>query len=239
MWRISACAAAPTAQCCPASLIFNFQKTGVFPHYRQRGADFEFLLGRASSTAEIAGVGAESIQRPLRFHLTSSLFVLNFPVGYNLPDERSIMSGHPAFGTANNGQTFFRWEGSKRRFDDRIFFAILAESAVAGPLARKAIALNRELGLQGWFVPENHIHISLVGLGDHDGDPEKLVEIARHIGSMIVAKPFDVSFDRLTPFGVVRWFCATVTAIQRSKNSGAISPSDFRQPAKALSHEVH
>ncbi|MER8835797.1 2'-5' RNA ligase family protein [Mesorhizobium sp. M0909] len=111
------------------------------------------------------------------------------------------MSGQPAFGTANNGQTFFRWEGSKRRFDDRIFFAILAESAVAGPLARKAIALDRELGLQGWFVPENHIHISLVGLGDHDGYPEKLVEIARHIGSMIVAKPFDVSFDRLTAFG--------------------------------------
>ncbi|MER9072142.1 2'-5' RNA ligase family protein [Mesorhizobium sp. M0904] len=173
----------------------------MFPHYRQRGAEFEFLLGRASSTAEIAGVGAESIQRPLRFHLTSSLFVLNFSVGYNLPDERSIMSGQPAFGAANNGQTFFRWERSKRRFDDRIFFAILAESAVAGPLARKAIALNRELGLQGWFVPEKHIHISLVGLGDHDGYPEELVEIARHIGSMIVAKPFDVSFDRLTAFG--------------------------------------
>jgi hypothetical protein len=28
--------------------------------------------------------------------------------------------------------------------------------------------LDRELGLQSWFVPEDHIHISLVGLGDHD-----------------------------------------------------------------------
>ncbi|MER9301189.1 2'-5' RNA ligase family protein [Mesorhizobium sp. M0621] len=78
---------------------------------------------------------------------------------------------------------------------------LLAESTIAGPLARKAIALNRELGLQGWLVPEKHIHISLIGLGDHNGYPEGLVEIARHVGSMIVAKPFEVSFDRLSAFG--------------------------------------
>lgn len=111
------------------------------------------------------------------------------------------MSGQPAFGTAKNGQTFFQWEEFERHFDDRIFFAILAESAIAGPLARKAVDLDRELGLQGWFVPEDHIHISLVGLGDHDGFPQELVEIACRIGSMIVAKPFEVSFDRLSAFG--------------------------------------
>lgn len=111
------------------------------------------------------------------------------------------MSGQPAFGTAKNGQTFFRWEGSERRFDNRIFFAILAESRIAATIARKTIALNGELGLRGWFVPEKHIHISLVGLGDHDEYPKELVEIARHIGSMIVAKPFEVSFDRLAAFG--------------------------------------
>ncbi|MER9441784.1 2'-5' RNA ligase family protein [Mesorhizobium sp. M0340] len=173
----------------------------MFPHYRQRGADFEFLLGRASSTAEIAGVGAESIQRPLRFHLTSSLFVLNFSVGYDFAGREINYEWATCIRNREQRPDLFRWEGSKRRFDDRTFFAILAESAVAGPLARKAIALSRELGLQGWFVPENHIHISLVGLGDHDRYPEKLVEIARHIGSMSVAKPFDVSFDRLTAFG--------------------------------------
>ncbi|UVK38338.1 2'-5' RNA ligase family protein [Mesorhizobium sp. AR10] len=111
------------------------------------------------------------------------------------------MSGQPAFGTAKNGQIFFHWEEFERHFDDRIFFAILAESAIAGPLARKAVALDRELGLQGWFVPEDHIHISLVGLGDHDGFPKELVEVACRIGSMIVAKPFEVSFDRLSAFG--------------------------------------
>ncbi|MBZ9802594.1 2'-5' RNA ligase family protein [Mesorhizobium sp. ES1-6] len=104
-------------------------------------------------------------------------------------------------GTAKNGQMFCRRDESERHFDDRIFFAILAESAIAGPLACKAVALERELGLQGWLVPEDHIHISLVGLGDHDGFPQKLVEIAGHIGSMVIAKPFEVSFDRLSAFG--------------------------------------
>lgn len=88
------------------------------------------------------------------------------------------MSGQPAFGTAKNGQTSFQWEEFDRHFDDRIFFGILAESTVAGALARRAVALDRELRLQGWFVPEDHIHISLVGLGDHDGLPQELVETA-------------------------------------------------------------
>src|SRR4051812_17803578 len=107
----------------------------------------------------------------------------------------------PTFGIARNGQRFFEWKDSERHFEHRIFFAVLAESAIAGPLARKAVALDREFGLQGWLVPEGHIHISLVGLGDHDEYPKELVEIARRIGSMIVAKPFEVSFDRLSAFG--------------------------------------
>ncbi|TPJ42995.1 2'-5' RNA ligase [Mesorhizobium sp. B2-5-13] len=111
------------------------------------------------------------------------------------------MSGQPAFGTARNGQTFFRWEQAERHFHNRIFFAILAESATAAMVAQKAVALSGEFELQGRFVPEKHIHISLVGLGDHHEYPEELVVIARHIGSMIVAKPFEVSFNRLAAFG--------------------------------------
>ena len=36
---------------------------------------------------------------------------------------------------------------------------------------------------------------------DHDGYPEALVESACRIGSMVAAKPFEVSFDRLSAFG--------------------------------------
>lgn len=107
----------------------------------------------------------------------------------------------PTFGIAKNGQRFFEWKDLERHFEDRIFFAILAETTIAGPLARKAVTLDRELGLQSWFVPEDHIHISLVSLGDHDEFPDALIEDACRIGSMVVAKPFKVSFDRLSSFG--------------------------------------
>lgn len=131
--------------------------------------------------------------------LSLFLFCSNMLNLSQLADEIS-MSGQPAFGTARNGQAFFRWEQAGKHLH-RLFFAILVGSAIAGRLARKAIALNREFGLQGWLVPENHIHISLVGLGDHEEYPQELVETACHIGSMIVAKPFEVSFDRLSAFG--------------------------------------
>jgi RNA 2',3'-cyclic 3'-phosphodiesterase len=131
--------------------------------------------------------------------LSLFLFCSNMVNLSQLADEIS-MSGQPAFGTAKNGQAFFRWEQAGKHLH-RLFFAILVGSAIAGRLARKAIALNREFGLQGWLVPENHIHISLVGLGGHEEYPQELVETACHIGSMIVAKPFEVSFDRLSAFG--------------------------------------
>lgn len=109
------------------------------------------------------------------------------------------MNELPTFSTAANGQTGFNWqERNKRRPLDRLFFCHLMERTVADPVALQATAWCQELGLRGKIIAD---HISLVGLGDHDGLPEGLVEFARHIGSMIVAKPFDVSFDRLCAFG--------------------------------------
>ncbi|WP_240547044.1 2'-5' RNA ligase family protein [Mesorhizobium tianshanense] len=57
------------------------------------------------------------------------------------------------------------------------------------------------MGLRGILFQAERLHISLVGLGDHDGLPGGLVEIACRIGTMIEAKPFDVSFDWLSAFG--------------------------------------
>ncbi|MER8444068.1 2'-5' RNA ligase [Mesorhizobium sp. M1066] len=109
------------------------------------------------------------------------------------------MNELPTFNTAENGQTSFNWhERSRRRRTDRLFFCHLMEGAIADPIALQATTWRQELGLKGKIVAN---HISLVGLGDHDGLPEGLVELAHHIGSMIVAKPFDVSFDRLCAFG--------------------------------------
>lgn len=111
------------------------------------------------------------------------------------------MNELPTFRTAENGQTSFNWQELDRCSNDRLFLATLLERTVAAPLALKAAAWSRELGLRGRLVSTDHMHISLVGLGDHDGLPEGLVELARHVGSMIEAKPFDVSFDCLSAFG--------------------------------------
>ncbi|MDF3153509.1 2'-5' RNA ligase [Mesorhizobium sp. M7A.F.Ca.CA.001.09.2.1] len=109
------------------------------------------------------------------------------------------MNELPTFNTAENGQTSFNWhERNRRRRTDRLFFCHLMDGTIADPIALQATAWRQELGLKGKTIAD---HISLVGLGDHDGLPEGLVELAHHIGSMIVAKPFDVSFDRLCAFG--------------------------------------
>jgi 2'-5' RNA ligase len=114
---------------------------------------------------------------------------------------RTQLAGLPLFGIGKNGQTFFRWAEPDEHRNDRVFFAILVERMVAVPLKLRATGWQQESGLRGKLVPIDHMHISLVGLGDHDGRPDSLIEIARHIGSMIQAKPFDVSFDRLSAFG--------------------------------------
>jgi len=110
------------------------------------------------------------------------------------------MNELPTFSTAENGQTSFNWQERNRHRNDRLFFCHLMERTIADPVALQAAAWRKELGLRGKIVA-GRMHISLVGLGDHDGLPEGLVELAGHIGSMIVAKPFNVSFDRLSAFG--------------------------------------
>ncbi|MET3577893.1 2'-5' RNA ligase [Mesorhizobium robiniae] len=111
------------------------------------------------------------------------------------------MNELPSFGIGKNGQTFFRWDEPDQRRNDRLFFAVLLESAIATPLALKAAGWQRELGLRGKLNPAKQLHISLFGLGDHDGLPMSLVEAACRAGGLVQAASFDVSFDRLSAFG--------------------------------------
>ncbi|RWC51128.1 MAG: 2'-5' RNA ligase [Mesorhizobium sp.] len=109
------------------------------------------------------------------------------------------MSGQPAFGTGKNGQTFFRWEDPSPIREPHLFYAILVEDPVNAMLRRKAECYGRELGLRGRLTPTEHMHITLIGLGD--GKPKAVVDIARHVGLLIQAKPFAVCLDRLSAFG--------------------------------------
>lgn len=111
------------------------------------------------------------------------------------------MNELPSFGIGKQGQTFFRWDEPDQRRNDRLFFAIILGSTVATPLALRAAGWQRELGLRGKLIPAEQLHISLFGLGDHDGLPMSLVEAACRAGGLVQAASFDVSFDRLAAFG--------------------------------------
>lgn len=107
------------------------------------------------------------------------------------------MSRQPAF--AKNGQTSFPFEEPSPVREPHLFYAFLVEAPVNGMLRRRAEHYNQELGLRGWLTPTDQIHITLMGLGD--GKQKRVVEIARHVGLLIQAAPFDVCFDRLSAFG--------------------------------------
>ena len=109
------------------------------------------------------------------------------------------MRGQPAFGTAKNGQTFFQWQEPSPIREPHLFYALLVEDPVNAILRSKAEHYSQELGLRGRLTPTGQMHISLIGLGD--GKAEAVVDIARHVGLLVQAKPFDVCFDRLSAFG--------------------------------------
>ncbi|WP_292242531.1 2'-5' RNA ligase family protein [Mesorhizobium sp.] len=111
------------------------------------------------------------------------------------------MNELPSFGIGQNGQTFFRWDEPDQNRRHHVFFAVLVEKPINALLAKKRVSFRRELGLRGTLIPESHIHITLVGLGYHQRRPAGLIGVARHIGSLIQARPFEVSLDRLSAFG--------------------------------------
>ncbi|WP_245458096.1 2'-5' RNA ligase family protein [Mesorhizobium sp. M6A.T.Cr.TU.016.01.1.1] len=113
----------------------------------------------------------------------------------------SAMNELPSFGIGKNGQTFFRWNEPDQRRNDRLFFAILLDSTIATPLALKAAGWQRELGLRGKLIAAEQLHVSLVGLGDHDGLPMSLVDTACRAGGLVQTASFDVTLDRLSAFG--------------------------------------
>jgi len=109
------------------------------------------------------------------------------------------MNELPTYGIAKNGQAFFLWDSPSPAREPHLFYGFLIEDPVNAMLRRRAEHYNQELGLRGWLTPIDQMHISLIGLGD--GKQKRVVEIARHVGSLIQARPFDVCFDRLSAFG--------------------------------------
>ncbi|MER8777126.1 hypothetical protein [Mesorhizobium sp. M0977] len=111
------------------------------------------------------------------------------------------MNELPAFRITENGQAVFNWQELDRRWNDRLFFAILLESTIAVPLARRAAVWRRESGLRGQVFPAERLHISLIGLGDYDGLPGGIGQNRPPRRLDGPGEPFEVSFDRLSAFG--------------------------------------
>ena len=84
---------------------------------------------------------------------------------------------------------------------DRLFFAILPDSATAARIGEFTQQLSSEHGLRGRPLLADRLHITLHHLGDYAGLPDGLIDRACHAAAQISAAPFDVTFERVVSFG--------------------------------------
>ncbi|MDF3072774.1 MAG: hypothetical protein K0S54_441 [Alphaproteobacteria bacterium] len=79
----------------------------------------------------------------------------------------------------------------------KLFFAAMPPAAVA----EQAVAAGQRLQAQfGIEAPIRIPHVTLYGLGEHDGIPHEVIAAVRHVAAAIKAKPFDAVFDGVQPF---------------------------------------
>lgn len=83
---------------------------------------------------------------------------------------------------------------------DRLFFAVLPDTAAAERITQLARHLRGEHGLQGRPLEVERLHLSLQGLGDHVGMPSQLVECASQAAAKVALPSFSASFDRVLSF---------------------------------------
>ncbi|HXC54503.1 MAG TPA: 2'-5' RNA ligase family protein [Rhizomicrobium sp.] len=93
---------------------------------------------------------------------------------------------------------------SRRKFGasqkDRIFFACLPEADAAARIEALAEGLKREKGFAGTPILPQHLHVTLFHLGDWNGLPQPVVDLARAAAAEVAAPPFDVAFARVESF---------------------------------------
>lgn len=79
---------------------------------------------------------------------------------------------------------------------DRLFFALYPDAATAARIAQLALQLRAALGLSGWALKTERLHVTLHHLGDHSGLLPGLVEAAKSAAASMVQAPFELRFDR-------------------------------------------
>jgi 2'-5' RNA ligase len=83
---------------------------------------------------------------------------------------------------------------------DRIFFAVLPDAQTAARICALAEVFRAEHGFTGNLILPEHLHVTLFHLGDWNGLPEEIVNLASGAASQVNAPAFDVTFKRAESF---------------------------------------
>ena len=83
---------------------------------------------------------------------------------------------------------------------DRIFFAVLPDAETAARITALAEKLKAAHKFTGTLIRPEHLHITLFHLGDWNGLPQSIVDIAGKAAVEIAAAPFEVVCNRTESF---------------------------------------
>src|ERR1700688_2746057 len=83
---------------------------------------------------------------------------------------------------------------------DGLFFAVFPDDKAPLQLAQITQQLCIWHRLDAKPLATERFHVSLLGLGEHDGLPQHFVAVARGAAATIAMASFDVTFDRALSF---------------------------------------
>ncbi len=83
---------------------------------------------------------------------------------------------------------------------DRLFFALLPDSAAREAIARLAMALRAQHALKGQPIDAQRLHVTLHYLGEYAGLPQDAIDRATVAAERVQAEPFEVIFDQAASF---------------------------------------
>jgi RNA 2',3'-cyclic 3'-phosphodiesterase len=95
-----------------------------------------------------------------------------------------------------------KWPAKTREpGSNSLFFAILPEPVVANRIVDLATELRAGHGLSGRLIPASRLHVTATPIADYATLLDYDVSAAMRAAQSVVAKPFDIAFNRLQSFG--------------------------------------
>lgn len=98
------------------------------------------------------------------------------------------------------GQLSFAGFEAAPQLTDRLFFAVLPDSAAAARITALAQQVRGQHGLTGMPLPAERLHVTLQFLGDHAGVPRRLVDAASQAAASLSVPAFGIALDHVLSF---------------------------------------